>query len=73
MDGFPEHWLDAHPHVCGYLFALFIIPTIHLYVQTWTIRKVAKMRKGDGLFMQGPRRSRRSRPPLPIDEDKTPT
>ncbi len=77
MSDLLEIWLDKHPHVCGYLFVLLIFPTIHLYTQTFNIRRVFGMRPGDGWWLKRPRhggglpRKSKSHPPF-IDNDRTP-
>lgn len=69
-------WLEKHPHACVALLVPVALSQVHLYWQASHIRKVIKMRAGDGI---GPGIStiiravfKRNRTPPP-DEDKTPS
>lgn len=48
-----NHWLQGHPHLCAWL-ALLIA---HQYWQSFNIRRVIGMRKGDGFWLMPPRLS----------------
>lgn len=41
-----ENWFDAHHRLC----TILLIAVLHLNLQTWWIRKVARMRKGEKLW-----------------------
>ena len=68
-----DHWLVSHPHICAWMFLILIFPVIHLYLQTWTIRRVKRMRRGDGWWPQPARKQPlKSRPPADPSSEPTP-
>ena len=46
INHFGEAWAKAHPALCGWL----LVFVLHLYSQTWNLRKVMHMRRGDWLW-----------------------
>lgn len=71
-------WLERHPHACMVLLVPMVGAIIHLYAQQWVIHQVAKMRRGDWLWLQGkrkppPQKQKRHKSQPPIDPDETPT
>ena len=84
VNHFGEAWARAHPDICW----LALVFVAHLYSQTFNIRKVMHMRRGDWLWcgrrggwlermaiwlhLAKPVHVRRKSRPPLVDDDKTP-